>query len=116
MRAAFNDVANVYFGPGTATPGALKFSAPCRLVPQTEIFDNFPPFDPPFFYITYEGPLTSAGEFNFTAVGYEVDLTKGDVWELASDPGVFYSCYDRDGVTPLNGDPYRRAFVVGFLL
>jgi len=111
MRAAFNDTASVYFGPGTATPGALRFTVACRLVPQNRIFDNFPGFSPPFFYATYIGPPSSAGLVTPTATGYDANTEHADLWEFASLPGVTFICYDKDGVTPLTGSPYRRVFL-----
>ncbi len=37
-RLAFNTSADIYFGPGTATPGVLKATVACRLVIEDGIF------------------------------------------------------------------------------
>lgn len=37
-RGSFNTTCDIYFGPGTLTPGVLKGTAACRLVLQDAIF------------------------------------------------------------------------------
>lgn len=116
-RAEFNDVANVYFGPGTATPGDLKFTVSCRLVPEGQIDLTSPALDSPVAHVTYVGPATSAGGLSIGAGDYTVDLTLADVWEFDSLPGFLFTAMRAELVVPENGTtPYRRAYLWDFII
>lgn len=111
-RAAYDDFANVYTGTGTPIPLNYRFTVPCRLVPETRIQMIGPAIGSPSAHITYNGPFSSAGDTVILPPVYQVDLGTADVWELVSNPGVFYTVIRAEIVHPrFGGLLYRRVYV-----
>lgn len=87
MRAPFDRFADLYFGPDTITPGALRYSElACRVVSDIAFRDDDDPLDTSLAYLTCEdiapnGPRTlwAGGQdwtFNF-GFGDQVALNHG---------------------------------------
>jgi len=110
-RRPYNDLADVFTGPNTPTPGVFKFTTPCRLVLAQYVSARTQPFNSIIGYITHGPPIVSAGGWNTVVGGFEFFVEDGDVMSLQGIPGSAFQVWIRERITPLAGGPYFRAWV-----
>jgi len=112
-RAAYNTTGVCYVNDGSGGPGAVRFVADCRLVPQDRIATVSPNVGDPEAYVTYNGPISSAGDASILPPNYTVDTSTADIWEFAALPGLFFLAFRSETVTPFPPlIPYRRVFLL----
>jgi len=113
-RAAYDTTAEVTFGAGTGTPGAVRMVVACRLV-----FDGRPLlFEPAVFrhdyYVNWNGPQTSAGTYSVFPPLVHWDASTADIWEIPQGSGQFFQVIRRATIRPVKpGLPfYNRAWLL----
>jgi len=111
-RARYDRSFDVYTGPGTAIPYDYKFSVDGRLVPQSHVSapaDAFMDWD---HWITWNGPLSSAGNQSFDSTNMCYDVTTADVWHEPVEDRWFTVMVAQLIQPRFFGIPYRRALVL----
>lgn len=111
MRAPFNNWVDLYFGPGTATPGVLKSaSAECRLVPDVAFVDVVMPYQASLSYMTITVTEPSGPEWTEVTPGHwEVDFSKADRVALGGE--LQWMIQRVELRTWIDGTPYWRAYL-----
>jgi hypothetical protein len=108
-RGAYDQTLTCYHSAGPFTPGAVKFTAFCRVVfLDSELDYDSVPFTSLNGYATYTGPKVSAGNVAPTANGFDLRLYLNDVVEFSDLPGVFWQVWFSQIVHPRIGLSYRR--------
>ena len=80
MRAPFNRQVNLYWGPATATPGAIRVPALlCRIVPDLVFLDLTGPFEESLSYLTSKDAVPFGPQVTPVLPGvYEFDFEFAD--------------------------------------
>lgn len=102
-RAPFDDVANIYAGQNTATPGLFKRAIPCRfiLLPRELVHDL--PYRFRVAYLTYQPPFLLASATQLLPPDITLFGGTADVVELQSNPGSFFDVLFSETVIPRFG-------------
>lgn len=111
MHAPFNTTCDVVMGPGTATPGLVLFSCPCRVVPEVRQIPDTSPVNERVAYITMDGgapvgPLVGGGP-----VTYSSDYNWSDRIAVPSGNVPEYEVLFTEEVIPPTIPLYWRAHV-----
>lgn len=112
MRAPLNTTCDIYAGPGTGTPGALKFAGvPCRLVPDDFFVDVQAPLSASLAYLNTEGIAPDGPTITDLGGGvYTYDFSKADRVIVATFPLITWLALRVESCTwPDPGAPYLRA-------
>lgn len=110
-QAAYDRTFDVLAGPGDPLPFHYKFTVQGRLVPQLQVRDLTNNFMDWPYWITYSGPLASAGPFAFNGTTYSQNLRRADVFvDLATGDG--YTVIVAQEVSPPFRSSYRRVLVL----
>lgn len=112
-RAPFDTTADVYAGPGTATPGAFKRTVNARLVQDLRKAAERPNAIACFIYINCDGPLLLAGTTTVLPPNVTIHTDKADVLECPSGSGQFFTVVRCEAIIPRRAGltPYNRAHV-----
>lgn len=111
MRAEFNTTADFITGPGTAIPGEVVFSGPCRFVRELKEVPSTAPLDERLAYITVDAGIPQGPGISGGPEIYGADYSQSDIVAIPTGNVAAYEVLFVEHVTPFYGTPYWRAHV-----
>lgn len=117
-RKPFNRTLNVLWGVGLPNAFDVRFSTPCAVVfAPKEVDLTFEDVELFLYFtcgVTHSLSACVASDAGFTTV---LDYTEADIYELADEPGTYYSAWSVELVTPIApARPYYRVWVRLFFM
>lgn len=111
MRAPFNNTCDLVYGPGTATPGVVRSSGPCRVVPESIQIVGMPILEQRSAYVTLDFDVPRVAVETAAYPTLSVDYTKADRIVVPSGGTFTYVVLIRETVFYLDHPVYHRAHV-----
>jgi len=111
MRAISNTSCDVVAGPGSATPGAILFSGPCRLVEERHEFPLTVPLTDRVAYVTMDSGVPSGPGVTMVGETYTSDYSMSDRIAIPSGNVAVYEVLFTESMIPYGTPAYVRAHV-----